>query len=97
MPLYSIFLPRDLFELGGEFGDAFSSVRFDEADDHVFSAAAPPDGFAQHAEGLAHARGIPEKELQDSLGPFLGGDFFQPLFGCLCHLQIFSFIPPKKC
>ena len=97
VPLYSIFSPGDLFELGGKLGDAFSSVRFHEADDHVFSAASPPDGFAQHAVRLAHARGIAEKQLQDSLGPLLGGDFFQPLLPVSLSLQIFSFIPPKKC
>src|SRR3984957_2233674 len=63
-------------------------MRLDDADDDVFSAAAPPDGFTQHAERFAHARCIAQKKLQDALGSFLWGYFVKPLVRGLCHADI---------
>src|SRR3984957_9609945 len=63
-------------------------MRLDDADDDVFSAAAPPDGFTQHAERFAHARCIAQKKLQDALGSFLGRYFVKPLVWGLWHTDI---------
>jgi hypothetical protein len=72
----------DVFELGGEFGGAFAAVGFDDADDDVFAALAAADAFGEHAEGLADAGSVAEKDLEAAAGLFLvGGD--EPVFGTL--------------
>ena len=68
---------------GGEgFGDldgTGAAVGFDDADDDVFATGQATGAFAQHAEGLAHAGGVPEEDLQAATLLFRGRYVFEPL------------------
>jgi hypothetical protein len=59
-------------------------VRLHDSDNHVLAAAVAANALTEHAVGLAHAGGIAEKQLENSL-LFLRRDFLQPLFGTLLH------------
>src|SRR5947209_15836610 len=72
-------------KLGAQFGNAFASVGLNQADDHVFTALVAAQGLAKHVPGLAHARGIAEKQLEDA-GLLFGRGLLQPLLGCFWHL-----------
>src|ERR1700722_12281219 len=65
--------------------DALAAVSLDNPDHHVFAAAVTADTLAQHAEGFAHARRVPEKELETALGPLGWRHFFEPFFGLIGH------------
>src|ERR1700732_584259 len=79
------------FELRGQFRDAFSSVRFDHSDYHVFAAAMPPNRFAQHAVRFPDAGRVAEEELQSAFRFFAGLRILQPLFGGFRHGRLFYF------
>lgn len=72
----------DVFELGGELGGGFAAVGFDDADDDVFATLTAADALAEHAEGLADAGRVAEKDLEAAARFFgIGGD--QPVLGTL--------------
>jgi len=72
----------DDFELVGEFGGAFAAVGFDDTDDDVFTALAAANAFRQHAESLADAGSVAEKDLE-ATARLLGLGRQQPVFGTL--------------
>ncbi len=73
---------RDLFELGGLLGGAFAAVGLHDADDDILAALAAADAFAQHAEGLADAGSVAQKDLEPAAGLLrIGGG--QPVFRTL--------------
>ena len=70
----------DLFEPFRQFSCPGAAVRFDDPDDYVFSTAVAANAFAEHAEGLADARGIAEEELE-AAPLFLRRAGEKPVFG----------------
>src|ERR1700722_15674622 len=80
--------PRNGFQLRRKFRDALSPVRFHHPDHHVFAAAVPPYGLAQHAERLAPARRVSQKKLQRAFFFFGGLRRGQPLLGSFWHACI---------
>ncbi len=64
VPLVIDFLARNLLKLGSKFCCAAATVCLDDTDNNVLAATAAPYAFAEHAEGLADARCIPEKDLK---------------------------------
>src|SRR5262249_28300984 len=80
------FLARDGFELGDEFLDAFATVGFDDADDHVFATAVTANGFAEHGESLADAGRVTQEELEGAAGFFGRRGYREPIFGVFRHL-----------
>src|SRR5215471_2550610 len=59
-------------------------MSFNHADDYIFSAFVPADGFAEHVVGFADTRSVAEKDLEDS-DLLLGCSLLQPLFRRLTH------------
>jgi hypothetical protein len=84
------------FELCGQIGDAFTPMRFDDADRHVFAAAMPAKRLAQHAVRLADSGRVAEKQFQNAFGFFAGLRIFHTLFGSFRHGSFFYFPPALK-
>jgi hypothetical protein len=80
----------DGFELGGEFLDTLAAVSFDDADDDVFATAFAAEGFAQHAVGFADTGSVTEEEFENPPCAGRGRGEFQPLFGLLGQVALFS-------
>ena len=57
---------------------------FHYADDYILGASVPPDGFTEHAVGLAYAGRIAEEEFEPAARA-RGRCFLQPLLGRLRH------------
>src|SRR5207253_6125069 len=74
------FLERDALQLLGQLFNPLTPVCFHYADDHVFAAAAPPQGFAEHAERFSYAGSVAQKKLKDAAGFLWRRDSFQPFF-----------------
>ena len=74
VPLYSIFLRGTVSSWETSSHYALSSVRFNDADHHIFAARVPANSFAQHAVSLPDARRIAEEKLEDALLLFGLGD-----------------------
>ena len=73
---------RDMLELGGQLGGGFAAVGLDDADDDILAALAAADAFTQHAEGLADAGSVAQKDLEPAAGLLrIGG--VQPVFRTL--------------
>src|SRR5205807_10518169 len=71
------FLERDALQLLGQLFNPLTPVCFHYADDHVFAAAAPPQGFAEHAERFSYAGSVAQKKLKDAAGFLWRRDSFQ--------------------
>ena len=77
----------DVFKLGGELGGTFAAVGFDDADDNVFAALPTANAFGEHAEGLANAGSVAEKDLEETARFFgFGGD--EPILGTFAGCRI---------
>src|ERR1700761_4846896 len=78
------FFPGNLLELFGQLCRTRPAVRFYNTDHDVLAALASPDRLAQHGVCLAHARCVPEEELEGATG-LLRRDLFKPFFRALSH------------
>jgi len=86
-PLYSMTLPVQ-FPAGQPVRDSSSSVSFDDADHNVLAAAVAADGLGQHGVGLAYARCVSKKELEEAA--FFLAPLPQATARSLCHCALFS-------
>jgi hypothetical protein len=86
----------DVFEFGGEFGGTFAAVGFDDADDDVFTALAAANAFREHAEGLADAGSVAEKDFE-AAARFLRLGRHEPVFGTLSWCGIGRHVVLSPC
>src|ERR1700690_4321188 len=77
-------LSRNGFELLRQFGGRLTSMGLDHSNDHVLAPAMAADGFTQHAESLANARGVAQEKLEHT-ALLRGISLFQPLLRSFGH------------
>src|SRR5712671_6692428 len=74
-------------ELRGELNHSLSAMRLDNANKDIFATTLATDALAQHVVSLAHAGGVSQKELEDTL-LFLWDRLFQPLLWRFRHKKV---------
>ena len=67
--------------------DYFHAELFHGADDHVFAATAPPQGFAEHAKRFSNAGSVAQKKLEHAARFLRRRGNFQPFFRFLEQLE----------